>query len=74
MPKFDASLVRKVGRPAKMADGRNRTVYLDNETFGLAKVIGGGSASAGLREAVDHYVAAMANKKAKSKGATNENH
>jgi len=46
------SPAKPVGRPQEMANGRARTVYLDNESFAVAKTLGNGSASEGIRAAL----------------------
>lgn len=43
---------KPVGRPQEMANGRARTVYLDDESFAVAKTLGNGSASEGIRAAL----------------------
>ena len=43
------------GRPRTPHNGKPRTLYLDDATVSLAREIGGGSVSAGIRKAVAEY-------------------
>ena len=43
----------KPGRPAEMLGGKRRNPYLSDADWGLAKKIGGGSASEGIRKALE---------------------
>jgi hypothetical protein len=51
-----ATMVAKAKRPAHrpkiMQDGRRRNVYIDDASWELAKTIGGGNVSDGIRQAL----------------------
>ena len=48
---------RKRGRPPTGVKGRKVTVYLDDATIRRAELLGGGSASLGIRRALKAYEA-----------------
>jgi hypothetical protein len=48
----DMRNARSVGRPAEMEGGKRRNPYLSDDEWELAKRLGGGSASAGIRKAL----------------------
>ena len=43
---------RSVGAPKKMTDGKRVNIYLDAESIDLAKKLGGGNVSKGIRAAL----------------------
>lgn len=42
------------GRPQKMKDGRARTIYIDDESWGKARALGNGKPSEGIRKALNY--------------------
>jgi hypothetical protein len=40
------------GRPAKLRNGRDRTIYIDDESWEKAKELGNGKPSEGIRRAL----------------------
>jgi hypothetical protein len=40
------------GRPAKLKNGRDRTIYIDDESWEKAKKLGDGKPSEGIRKAI----------------------
>jgi len=46
----------EAGRPAELDGGKRRNVYLDDESWGLAKRLGNGNASDGIRMALKRTV------------------
>jgi hypothetical protein len=43
------------GRPKKLRGGRDRTIYIDDESWEKAKLLGNGKPSEGIRRALAHY-------------------
>lgn len=54
--KVDDKTRRPVGAPPKMEDGHRVNVYLDARSIGVAKRLGNGNASEGIRKALAPYV------------------
>lgn len=44
-----------VGRPAALAEGKRRNIYIDAESWGKAQKIGNGNASDGIRIALEKF-------------------
>jgi|GEM_PF-3482421 len=44
---------RKPGRPVSIKNGRQRTIYIDDANRDVAKKLGGGSGSEGIRRALE---------------------
>ena len=44
--------LRKPGRPAAMEGGRSRRIYIDEASWELARKLGNGSGSEGIRRAL----------------------